>query len=85
MGALAGRGGWRGEDVVVAEKKSGFVTNKETVVVVWGRAVVRSLALRGGPNLLSRAATSGGIFGWGGGPRLAKEGGPLGRPLGFST
>jgi hypothetical protein len=70
--------------VAVSGWKLGFVTKRETVVVVSGRRVVLC-RLRGGPNLFNRAATSGGIFGWGGGPRLAKDGGPLGRSLGFSS
>ena len=70
--------------MAVSGWKLGLVTKRETVVVVSGRRVVRC-RLRGGPNLFNRAATSGGIFGWGGGPRLAKDGGPLGRSLGFST
>ena len=82
VGALAGREGGSGDGVVW---KSGLVTN--IVVVVLGRLVVvgrgRGL-LRGGPNFFSSAATSGGIFGCGGGPRLAKDGRPLGF-LGLST
>ena len=84
VGLLAGRGGAGGVSVAVSGWKLGFVTKRETVVVVSGRLVVLC-RLRGGPNLFNRAATSGGIFGWGGGPRLAKDGGPLGRSLGFST
>ena len=86
VGALAGRGAWEGEAVVVSWK-SGLVTNTDRVGLVGGCGVVLAGLglLRGGPNLLSRAATLGGIFGCGGGPRLAKEGLPFRRFLGFST